>query len=228
MSSDGSVCGHTFPMPANETTRLQALHELNLLDTPREESFDKITALAAKLVKVPIALVSLIDTDRQWFKVRVCLGARAPLPQPQPPRRTARAHPSLTRATPQSNIGSITSVPETPRDQAFCAHAVMPDAPDVFVVLDATQDERFKDNPLVTGGPLIRFYAGAPLLVSVGSGQIVRLGTICVIDTVPREEFSVMDKQSLMDVASLVVDAIQLRQQTAQELVAFKQQCVAL
>ena len=113
------------PEPAREAERLALLHSLRVLDSGSEDAFDRITGLAAKLFDVPMALVSLIDADRQYFKSRQGLAA-----------------------------------PETSRDTAFCAYAVLPDAPDVFVVLDASKDRRFMFNPLVTGPPDLRFYAG--------------------------------------------------------------------
>ncbi len=133
-------------LPANETRRLAELHALAILDTPREERFDRITRIAAASLDVPIALISLVDQDRQWFKS--CIGL---------------------------------DVRETPREVAFCAHAVEQGA-DV-VVPDTLLDDRFADNPLVTDGPRIRFYAGAPLLTRTGSC----LGTLCVVDTRPRQ-----------------------------------------
>ena len=125
------------PLPPDEAERLALLHALALLDSPPEPALDRITRLAARLLNVPIALVSLIDRDRQWFKSRVGLDAT-----------------------------------ETPRDQAFCAHAILQTAP--LVVGDATQDPRFLDNPLVTDAPGIRFYAGVPIRTSGG----VALGTL--------------------------------------------------
>ncbi len=130
------------PSPLNEAQRLVALESLHVLDSPSEASFDELTALASQICGTPIALVSLVDRDRQWFK----------------------SHHGL-------------EVTQTPRDTAFCAHAI--NAPDEMMeVRDATLDPRFIDNPLVTGDPAIRFYAGAPLISADG----YTLGTLCVID----------------------------------------------
>ena len=134
------------PNPENETRRLAALHALRILDTPAEERFDRITRIAQKLFNVPIALVSLVDTKRQWFKSRIGLDAI-----------------------------------ETPRDISFCGHAIL--QTDIFIVPDASVDLRFVDNPLVTGDPKIRFYAGQPLRDIEGN----KLGTLCLIDRRPRE-----------------------------------------
>ena len=134
------------PPARDEAARLAALQELRVLDTLPEPVYDDIVLLAAQICGTPISLVSLVDSDRQWFKARVGLEAE-----------------------------------QTHRDLAFCAHAIVADEP-VFVVEDAARDARFRDNPLVTGAPHIRFYAGAPILTA--SGQA--LGTVCVIDVEPR------------------------------------------
>ncbi|WP_326540971.1 GAF domain-containing protein [Pseudorhodoferax sp.] len=133
------------PLPADEEPRLRALQALMVLDTPPEERFDRVVRFAAEQLEMPMALVSLVDGERQWFKSRIGL-----------------------------------DVPQTGRDVAFCAHAIL--QPETFVVEDALLDARFADNPLVTGAPHIRFYAGAPL--SAPGGQ--RVGTLCVLDHRPR------------------------------------------
>lgn len=132
-------------IPTNEAARLRALQALLVLDTPPEERFDRVVRFAAEQLDMPMALVSLVDGERQWFKSRVGLDAT-----------------------------------QTGRDIAFCAHAIL--QPETFVVEDALLDERFVDNPLVTGAPHVRFYAGAPL--SAPGGE--QVGTLCVLDTRPR------------------------------------------
>ena len=134
------------PKPINELERLDALRSYKILDTAAEAAFDALTLIAKNLCDVPIALVSLIDENRQWFK---------------------------------SNCG-LTGVTSTGRDVAFCAYAILESK--ILEIPDATTDPRFATNPLVTGPPHIRFYAGAPLLDPRG----LALGTLCVIDTKPR------------------------------------------
>lgn len=159
------------PLPTNEDERLAHLHQLKILDTAREQSFDAIAQLAMNLCQVPIGVVSLVDTDRQWFKS--CIGLDAS---------------------------------ETPRDVAFCAHAILrPD--DVLVVEDATRDSRFSDNALVLGEPYIRFYAGAPLVTESGHA----LGTLCVIDYIPRQ-LSSNQISSLQLLADQVVQLLRFRE----------------
>lgn len=154
------------PPPANEQTRIAALHSLNILDTPREERFDRITRIASRLFNVPIALVSLVDVNRQWFKSRVGLPDE-----------------------------------ETPRSQSFCAYAIHSTAP--FVIEDAAADPRFADNPLVTGEPYIRFYAGQPL--TGPGGHLV--GTLCLIDREPRT-ITTEDLALLRDLSSWASDEL--------------------
>jgi len=149
------------PIPSDEPVRLATLRSLNILDTPPEERFDRLTRLAKRLFGVPIAVVSLIDANRQWFKS--CQGL---------------------------------DVAETPRGTSFCGHAICGD--DILLIPDATQDPRFHDNPLVTGEPYIRFYAGRPLAAANGA----KLGTLCLIDSKPRV-FDAEDRALLHDLANM-------------------------
>lgn len=152
------------PPTPNEAERLQRLRRFGVLDTLPQEAFDHITALASAICDTPIALISLVDQDRQWFKSRVGLDAT-----------------------------------QTSREVAFCAHAIHePEA--VMVVEDATKDPRFQDNPLVTGQPDIRFYAGAPIVTGEGHA----LGTVCVIDPRSRS-LSPAQQTALRSLARLVL-----------------------
>lgn len=159
-ASDQSAAMQVAEHPADEDERLRTLRELRVLDTGEEDAYDAIARMASRQSGCPIALVSLVDADRQWFKAAVGLPVR-----------------------------------QTPREPAFCAHAILGSEP--FVVENAALDPRFADNPLVTGPPHIRFYAGAPLEVD---GR--RLGTVCAIDTVPRSADARLREQ-LQDLARM-------------------------
>jgi diguanylate cyclase (GGDEF)-like protein/PAS domain S-box-containing protein len=154
------------PVPKNEIERLLALEEYDILDTPVDPLFDSLTELAAKICGAPIALVSLIDHDRQWFK----------------------------------SVYGGSGITETPRDIAFCSHAILEDQ--LMEVPDASLDARFHDNPLVVADPKIRFYAGMPLRTPQGFG----LGTLCVIDHQPRHLTAA--QRHALDTLSRVVTAL--------------------
>lgn len=158
--------------PADEIERLAALRQYEILDSGSETAFDDLALLAAHICGTPIALVSLIDEQRQWFKARVGL-----------------------------------DVEQTPRDVAFCAHAIH--GREVMVVEDAQADERFDDNPLVTSEPAIRFYAGAPLITDDGYA----IGTLCALDRRPRT-LTPEQVHVLSILARAVVTQLELRRNT--------------
>ncbi|WP_165933808.1 sensor domain-containing diguanylate cyclase [Aquabacter spiritensis] len=157
-------------MPGKDVLlRSQVLHSMNVLDTPPEETFDRITRLASASIGVPIALVSLVDEDRQWFKSVCGLDMR-----------------------------------ETPIAHSFCGHAV--EGNDPLIIPDATRDARFADNPFVVGEEAIRFYAGVPLRSSEG----VRVGTVCVLDRIPRT-LTAKQLEILRDLAAITAHELELR-----------------
>jgi two-component sensor histidine kinase len=157
-----------------ESDRLAALRSYRVLDTPPEPEFDALVQLAARVCGAPMALISLIDERRQWFKAEVGLGVR-----------------------------------ETPLDRSICLNAML--RPGLTVVPDLTEDPRFAANPLVTGEPHLRFYAGAVLRTPDG----VPLGALCVLDHVPRE---LTDDQAfaLTTLAQQVMSQLDLRRAIAE------------
>jgi len=169
------------PTIDHEKKRLKVLWQYEVLDTVPEALFDDLTELAARICEAPIALISLVDEKRQWFKSRVGISVR-----------------------------------ETSRDVSFCAHAIKQS--DLFIVPDATKDERFAHNPLVTSDPKIRFYAGAPLITPDGYA----LGTLCIIDKVPRD-LRPEQKQALGILARHVVSQLELRRRS-NELAAVRRE----
>ena len=160
---------HPGLIPADEERRLEAVRRYAVLDTPPDGVFDRIATLAARVLRMPIASVTIVDEDRIWFRARCGLDAT-----------------------------------ETDRVPGFCASAILQDAP--TIVTDAAVDPSSMSNPLVAGAMGVRFYAGAPLITSDG----YRLGTLNVIDRRPRE-ISGDEVSTLQDLASLVVDELELR-----------------
>jgi GAF domain-containing protein len=167
--ADGTKNYPQAPVPANEPRRLEVLWQYDVIDSIPEDAFNDLAELAACICEAPVALISLIDEKREWFKAKVGV--------------------SLT---------------EMSRNIAFCSHTILGD--DLLVVRDATADIRFADNPLVVCKPHIRFYAGAPLMTKEGYA----LGTLCVIDEVPRE-LTAMQKQALRVLSRFVMTQLEMR-----------------
>ncbi len=157
------------PLHRQERERLEALRGYRILDTSAERGFDDLTYLASALCKAPIALVTFVDKDRQWFKSRVGL-----------------------------------TLPQTSRSISFCAYSILQHS--VMVVPDLTKDQRFMDNPLVTGQPDVRFYAGAPVFSHGG----LPLGTVAVMDREPRT-LTVGQEESLRALSRLASSLLELR-----------------
>lgn len=155
-------------MVVNDDARVQALRDLQLLDTASEAEYDYVVKLAASITGAPIALFSLIDKERQWFKSKIGLAAT-----------------------------------ETPREQAMCDHAIRSN--NIFIVPDATADERFAHFDSVTGDPYVKFYAGVPILTSDGHA----IGTLCVIDRKPRT-LSVSEQEALLALAAHIEQHIRM------------------
>src|SRR6266404_2160375 len=153
-----------------EEARLAALREYKILDTLPEQRFDDLALIASQICGTPVALITIIDSDRQWFKSKVGI-----------------------------------DIPETPRDVSFCAHAIL-DESGLFVVEDATEDQRFSSNPFVTSEPHVRFYAGARFLSFNG----LPLGTLCVVDQKPRH-LSKEQRAALAALARQVEHQLELR-----------------
>jgi signal transduction histidine kinase len=156
----------------NEKERQKLLESYSILDTLPEKDFDNLTAIASQICNIPISLITLLDSDRQWFK---------------------------------SHHGIEIDVRETPREHAFCAHAIH-DADNTFIVNDARLDKRFHDNPYVIGEPNVVFYAGVPLTNSSG----LPLGTLCVVDHKPNT-LNQTQLDALKSLADQVMNLLELR-----------------
>ncbi|MBZ9715042.1 diguanylate cyclase domain-containing protein [Deinococcus multiflagellatus] len=159
------------PLPADEYRRLLDLARYQILDSGQDETFDRITRLAARVLQVPVAVLNLVDQHRQWGKSAYGLGDTT-----------------------------------APRQDSFCAWTILDDGP--LVVEDAPRDPRFRQNPMVTGAPHIRMYAGAPLISPAGH----RIGTLCVTDDKPHP-LSAEDLQALQDLAAIAMNELELRRQ---------------
>lgn len=158
------------PILENEDERLNALNSYGIMDTLPEQDYDAINRLASYICQTPIALVTFIDADRQWYKAKIGLDNN-----------------------------------EIARSETFCRYTIMSD--EILEVPDATKNELFSDHPAVTEGG-IRFYAGAPIIDNEG----YRLGTICVIDTVPHH-LNEGQRDALKTLSREVMSHLTLRRQ---------------
>ena len=156
-------------LPENEKERLEELRSYQIMDSEPEQDFDDLVELASQLCDSPIALITLIDENRQWIKAKIGV-----------------------------------DISETTRDIAFCAHAIHDN--DIMIIRDATQDDRFFDNPLVAEDPKVRFYAGMPLITDKG----FKLGTLCVFDQKPKD-LSDLQLNALRILGKQVVNLLDLR-----------------
>lgn len=163
------------PPDAQEQSRLHVLQQYGVLDTSPDPVLEDIVRLASDICATPIALVTLLDDSRQWYKAKVGLSS--------------------------NSTGSA-------RDISFCNHAIREHG--VFIVNDATKDDRFADNPSVTSAPHIRFYAGAPLQSPEGYA----LGTLCAIDRVPRF-LTASQQEALRTLARLAMAHLEMRRTVA-------------
>ncbi len=167
--------GRGICAPGGESARVAALRSYALLDSPPEAEFDDIVLLAANVCETPIAMISLVDERRTWFKARIGL-----------------------------------ALAEMPRDISFCAQAIARPH-ELMTVPDALADARFANNPLVSGEPYIRFYAGMPLVAS--DGHVI--GVLCVIDHVARSVLPAQE-QALCALARQVTRLFELRRRIAE------------
>ena len=159
-----------YPIPDHEEDRVKAVRSYQIFDTEEDKDYDALTSLASMICQIPVALITFIDDERQWFK---------------------------------SHHG--TEISENLREYSFCTHAIASHE-EIMVVNDATKDERFIDNPMVTGPTKISFYAGVPLVNSEGYA----LGTLCVLDQQPRI-LTTEQSSALVILAKQVIDKIELR-----------------
>jgi diguanylate cyclase (GGDEF)-like protein len=165
----------TYPIGPAEHERCAALRDLGILDTMPDKNFDAVANLASSTFEVPVALVTLLDEQRAWFKA-----------------------------------ATGWDVNEAPRDVSFCNYTIYHG--DLFVVEDATRDPRFRNNPLVSGQPHIRFYAGVP----IGLSDTEHLGALCIIDTKPRR-LADRDAYLLRTMAQVVSNLLRQFHQTQNE-----------